>query len=154
MYESSPMTGMPCDTRHPFPAPSPGDWADSMEYGDPSRLNVNKPAPMEDRDTSPLWRALAAWLWNIDCLDRHIADVVADPILTAHAITVATLTDRKEGSNAAAALRSGGLEACRRVVDGMSVSERTEVQMSVNRILHGYTALRLDLGGHFHGGQA
>ncbi|GAA2661756.1 hypothetical protein [Paractinoplanes durhamensis] len=51
-----------------------------------------------------------------------------------------------------AALRSGGLEEARRVVNALHLNTRkTTLGECVAHINHGFTALRLDVGARFHG---
>ncbi|WP_045740846.1 hypothetical protein [Actinoplanes rectilineatus] len=161
MTDFEPITGLPCDPTHPFPAPTGADWADSMEYGDDRRLPGNG---MWDRDTTPIWRAVAANLWNQDCYGQHLAEVAADPILTAHTIAVAAVAHSPNSRDVItqlafahsgagtvfAALNDGGQEHARRVVDGLTEPVRVEALAEVvAHINRGFTALRLDVGARF-----
>lgn len=157
MTEFRPITGEPCDASHPYPTPTGSDWIDSMEYGDDDRLPGDS---MWDRNPAPIWRAIAANMWGQACYKRHLAEVAADPILTAHAIAVTVLAADPSGRRSRGqnpfyqssaepvfnALKAGGQESARRVVDELSVAQRTEVLTEcVISINLGFTALRLDV---------
>lgn len=149
MYEQQPTTGAACDHTHPFPAPAGHEWIDSMEFGDPTRLEVPGAMGTYDRDSTEIRRALGAWLWGTDCLEQHIATIAADPIVTAYVLTVAELTLRDRAHfEFEQALKAGGLEAGREVCEQMEPEERVnQIGFALGRILHGFTMLRSDLVG-------
>ena len=166
MYERQALTGMPCDPSHPFPAPDESDWIDSMEYGNPDRQMVDGRLRMEDRDTSPTWRMVAANLWGTSCFEQHVVEVAADPILTTHVMAVTVIAhapehrdmitrlgfDQAGASAVFTALKKGGLEHARKVVNALHLeTRRTALIECVAHINHGFTALRLDAGAHFPG---
>lgn len=157
-----PITGMSCDADHPFPAPAAGRWIDSMDYGDTRRLI----ASMYDRDTLPVWRLFAAWMWGTDCTEQHAAEVAADPILTTYLIASTALAIPPESMDATTrlgfdhvgagavfqALRSGGLADARRMVDGLPTAMRvTATRECLAHLGQGVVALQLDAGARFHG---
>jgi hypothetical protein len=165
VYERQSLTGMSCDELHPFPAPDDSDWIDSMEYGNSERQPVNGRLRMNDRDTTPTWRMIAANLWGTSCYDAHIAEVAADPILTTHVIAVSALAyppehadmitrlafDQSGAGQVFGNVQSGGLKGARHVVNAMHLSTRkTAIGECVAHVLHGFTALRLDVGARFH----
>jgi hypothetical protein len=157
-----PIAGMTCDETHPYPSPEGADWVDSMEFGDDRRLGEGL---MYDRDTTPAWRAVAAYQWGAPCLPQHVEAVAADPILTAYMIAAAamSLTDTDLGApwrygfsedgagRVIAALRKGGAEAARAAVDQLSAQARvTAVEQAVTFFNDRFTAMRLDVAGRFH----
>jgi hypothetical protein len=162
MRDRPALSGMSCDSDHPYPAPDDASWIDSMEYGEEHRLKQS----MWDRDPSHIWRAIAANMWGADCYEQHLTDVAADPILTTHAIAVAALAYPPEGSDAITALAfnqsgaghvfatltKGGQKEARKVVNGMFLDVRkTALMECIAHINHGFTALHLDVGGRFSG---
>jgi hypothetical protein len=161
--EFRPITGEPCDVSHPYPTPTDSDLIDSMEYGNDHRLPGNS---MWDRDSAPIWRAIAAYMWGQPCYERHLADVAADPILAAHTIAVTVLAADPSGRGSRGqspfyqlnaetvfnALKAGGQQSARHAVDGLSVVQRIEVlNECVIYINHGFNALRRDIGAVFGG---
>jgi hypothetical protein len=161
-----PLTGAACDATHPLPGPKAGvDWIDSMEYGALQR----RPSPygMQDTDTAATWRLVAATMWEAPCLPQHLSEVADDPYLTTHLMAAAVLVGlpRKQAIYAMAleqvgaaealnALHDGGLPAGLEAVQRMSDdSRRKTVQECVAVLLHGWIALRLDIGDHVVKGQ-
>jgi hypothetical protein len=134
-----------------------------MEYGEPDRRPHSNAYATEDVDTAPIWRMLAAWIWNADCLQRHTAEVAADAILTTHLIAVACAAglprddmmamlalNQAGAGNVINALSEDGLAAGRAHVDTMDIDTRRTIISECNAvILKGYTALHLDLGARF-----
>ncbi|PRY24025.1 hypothetical protein [Pseudosporangium ferrugineum] len=166
MTDYQPITGMPCDATHPFPAPHGADWIDSMEYGEDQRLQSGSRLAMHDRDSTPIWRAIAANMWGTDCYGEHLAAVAADPILAAHTIAIAAVAyppentdmitrlgfDQSGAGQVFAALRQEGQEAGRTIVDAMPLDLRkSALAECVAHINHGFTAMRLDIGARFPG---
>lgn len=163
MTEYRPITGKPCDSSHPYPTPTDSDWVDSMEYGDDDRLPGGS---MWDRDSTPIWRAVAANMWNQRCYEQHLAEVAADPILTTHAMAITILANEPGNRDAITqlgfaqagatqvfmALQNGGQTTARQLVDLMPDEERvTALGECVAHINHGFTAMRLDVGARFGG---
>jgi hypothetical protein len=153
----SPLSGAPCDTEHPFPAPTWTDWIDSMEYGALQRRETRH--GMQDVDTTPTWRLFAANMWEAPCYNQHVTEVAADPFLVTHLCAVAVhvglprnpmiyvLALEQVGAGPTFnALHDGGLEAGREAVEQMSDDSRRKTVMEcVALVLHGWTGLRLDL---------
>src|SRR4051812_13597394 len=83
------LTGKPCDATHPFPVPPNGAWSDSMEYGLKRRRPDRGPFPTADVDPSPIWRVMAAWLWETSCVHDHVREVAADTALTTRLLAAA-----------------------------------------------------------------
>lgn len=152
------LSGMPCDTNHPYPAPLPQDWIDSTEYGALERREHDNEMAMQDVDVTPTWRAIASELWETDCRERHRGEVAADPFLVAHLMACAVriglprgalyeLGMQQVGAGAAFnALHDGGLEAGLEAVQRMGAIDRERtVRECVAVVLHGATTLRLDI---------
>ncbi|MGX6605683.1 hypothetical protein ACWKSP_26645 [Micromonosporaceae bacterium Da 78-11] len=133
-----------------------------MEYGDRRRLINN----MFDRETLPTWRAVAAWQWGTPCVDEHLAEIAADPILTTHLIaSVALAITPDHAYNRATQLgfshagagavfaelrRSGSLVESRLIVERMSGEARLDaVHQCVRHLNSGLLALQLDTEAHF-----
>ncbi|MFI5938119.1 hypothetical protein [Actinoplanes sp. NPDC051494] len=153
MFERDPIIGKLCDQTHPFPAPDDSDWMDSMEYGAHTRLPVDKSLPTEDRDTTPTWRALGAYLWERGCLTEHIAAVAADPFLTTHIMAVASIgasSAHFDYDGIVKAMRDGGLAAGYVIARDMPERGRVQaVTTAVHEIMRGASVLRYDIGGNF-----
>lgn len=153
---AQPITGMPCDTQHPFPQPRFGQGIDSMEYGLPDRRPGS--TDMDDIDTAPTWRAIAAWMWSADCLRIHIHEVATDACLTTHLLACATMLNvspnpiiglalaQVGAAEPMEALRTGGLKEARKVVSGLPVHQREAmIPELLSIVLRGTTQLTLDI---------
>lgn len=138
-----------------------------MEYGEPTRLHVKKRAPTEDRDTSATWRAIGAKIWNAPCAEEHLDEVARDHFLTTHLIAVSMIASPIEGAHLLvqdafihagaadifAALKTGGLEAARRVVEAMPVGMRkTALRECMAHLFQWWTALRSDVYARYPSG--
>lgn len=157
------LTGKPCDATHPFPAPPESAWADSMEFGAPSRQPTTNENATLDVDTSATWRAIGAWIWEAPCQRDHMDEVASSAILTTHLLAVAMLSRKSAhpveelafnqvGAGAAinALLGMNGLEPAHDEVQKMSVSDRRQlVAECLALVLKGHTNLRLDLEGFY-----
>jgi hypothetical protein len=161
--EFRPITGASSDASHPFPTPTGSDWIDSMEYGNEDRLPGNG---MWDRDSTPIWRAVAANMWGQQCYEQHLAEIAADPILTAHTMALTVLAQDPGGRHPMiqlafgqtgagmvfAALKEAGQPAARRAAHDLPVDVRASALAEcIAHINHGFTALRLDVGARFGG---
>lgn len=151
-----PISGAPCDTSHPFPAPEEGEWIDSMDYGATNRRPGS--VSMWDVDTTPTWRLIAASLWHAPCIDQHLAEVATDAYLTTHliAVTVRVGLPRNETIYALALREVGaaepinamreGLAAARKSVEVMDLDSRKRiVNECLAIVLHSLTELTLDI---------
>lgn len=157
ILDRTPLTGMPCDSSHPYPAPDRNAQIDATEYGIYDRED-------DAIDPAPIFRLIAADLWGARCYDQHRGAVAADSILTAHTIAVATVAYAPEHANSGAvhgfehsgaaavinALRDGGQKAGLEVVDTLPLDVRREaVGECVAHLNHGLTALHLDIEALF-----
>lgn len=163
MPGSQPLTGRPCDSSHPYPAPDQTAWFDSVEYGAVERRISDT---LFDVDPTPVFRMVAAQIWSADCYELHRAEVAADPILTTHTIAVCTMVyppqhadpidllglNQSGAGGVMSTLQTDGMEKAREVVDGLSLSDRKNALMEcVAYINRGFTALHLDVGARFPG---
>ncbi len=158
-----PLTGKACDSTHPFPAPLPREWADSMEYGADRRQPTDNEFATQDVDTSPVWRALGAWIWDTDCRTEHIREVAESSILTTHLLAAAMLSratvnpiealafGQSGGNDAIEALvKGGGLEPAHEQIALMNPEGRRElVGECLALVMKGHLGLQLDLEARY-----
>ncbi|WP_436532957.1 hypothetical protein [Actinoplanes sp. HUAS TT8] len=157
------LNGMTCDAQHPFPAPPSGAWQNSLDFGAASQRSAIGPYST-DVNPSPIWRAIAASIWDAPCREKHELEISEEEgtVLTTYLLAAAMRSSKSptamtglsisfvNSSRAVDALNRSDFRAADDEIQEMLPKTRHQlVKECIALILIGFTNLQADLLGEY-----